>query len=173
MVKTPAFAILFTGMTMLSACTTVPAPPENPDIRITYINAEKFTDVGDSTVPGEASRAGYLEQLRKHLAQQAITRITAGQKLDIFITEVDMAGHFEPWHVRAGNIRIIRDIYPPRINLRFTLTTAEGTILREGERQLRNPAFLIHAPPYYRDDPLRYEKVLLDDWLDRELPPRG
>lgn len=172
MAKTPALATTLAGILLLAACATPPAIPENPDIRVEYINPEKFTDVGDSAVPSDASRTGHLEQFRKHLVQRAASRLGTGQKLTVSITNIDMAGNFEPWRIRLGDTRIIRDVYPPRIDLRFTLTAADGTIIREGERQLRDLTFLMTTPHYYRDDPLRYEKALLDDWLERELPER-
>jgi len=61
-----------------------------------------------------------------------------------------------------------RDAYPPRIDLTFRLTAADGSLLKEGERKLREPVFALTGSAY-RDDPLRYEKALLDTWLEREL----
>ena len=59
---------------------------------------------------------------------------------------------------------------PPSIDLHFTLTAADGTTLSEGQRSLRDPAFLSRGVLYSRDDPLRFEKRLLDEWLRREFP---
>jgi hypothetical protein len=84
-----------------------------------------------------------------------------------------MAGEYEPWRPRAYGVRIVRDVYPPRIDLRFRLAAADGSLLKEGECKLRDPAFMATALLYFRDDPLRYEKALLDDWLERELSARG
>ena len=80
------------------------------------------------------------------------------------------AGSFEPWRgPQAADVRIVRDIYPPRIDLRFKLLDADGKLLREGSRQLRDATFMMR-PDLYPNDPLRYEKTLLDDWLRAELP---
>lgn len=160
---------------LLTACAAAPTTDKtsalSANIRIEYIQPEKFTDIGDSAISGDASRADDLEQLRRHLAQRAAARLAAGQRLAILITDIDRAGNFEPWHVRLGTTRIIRDIYPPRINLRFELTDDTGAIIQAGERRLRDSAFLT-STRYYRSDPLRYEKALLDDWLERALPQR-
>ena len=85
---------------------------------------------------------------------------------------VDMAGSFEPWRARLGDTRIVRDIYPPRIDLRFTLTDGSGFVIRSGERKLRDLTFLT-TTLFYRNDSLRYEKALLDKWLEREFPDLG
>jgi hypothetical protein len=63
------------------------------------------------------------------------------------------------------------DIYPPRIDLTFRLAGGDGKLIREGERKLRDPAFLLGANDY-PDDPLRYEKALIDRWLELELKGR-
>jgi hypothetical protein len=63
----------------------------------------------------------------------------------------------------------VRDIYPPRIALRFRLADAKNTVLKEGERTLSDPMFLAKGHGD-RSDPLRHEKALLDDWLRAEFP---
>jgi hypothetical protein len=96
--------------------------------------------------------------------------VQEGQSLVVSITEVDMAGNFEPLRTRLAEVRIVRDVYPPRIDLIFKWTDSGGAILKQGERKLRDLAFMTGAN-LYRGDPLRYEKALLDDWLDREFRP--
>jgi hypothetical protein len=38
-----------------------------------------------------------------------------------------------------------------------------------GKRELRDLAFLMKITMGFRDDPLRHEKALLDDWLAEEF----
>lgn len=68
-------------------------------------------------------------------------------------------------------MRVVRDIYPPRIDLEFMLRDADGTVLREGRRDLRDAAFLAHANRR-SGDPLNFGKALLDVWVAREFPQR-
>lgn len=162
---------ILAGITLLGACVAPPPGPEPQNVLVSYVHPEKFTDVGNSAYPDNRMRADYLEQLRRHLVRRAASRIPPEQTLTVSITDVDMAGQFEPWRSRLYDARIIRGVYPPRIDLRFTLAAADGHVVREGSRQLRNPAFQMDASNF-RDDPLRYEKTLLDDWLERELSRR-
>ena len=78
-----------------------------------------------------------------------------------------MAGEFEPWR-RGARVRVVRDIYPPRIDLNFVLLDAQGAVRMRGERKLRDSAFQFGASPL-QSDPLRYEKNLIDAWLEREF----
>ena len=111
------------------------------------------------------------EQLARHVEQNAVPRIPAGSTLSIAVTDIDMAGDFEWWRgPRADHVRIVKDVYPPRISLGFRLVDATGNTLAEGRRELTDTAFLISIE--YRNDLLRYEKKLLDDWLAREFPER-
>ena len=82
-----------------------------------------------------------------------------------------MAGEFEPWRPPLRDARIVKDIYPPRIDLSFRLAADDGKVIKEGARELRDPAFLAGASRY-PDDPLRYEKALVDRWLEQELAGR-
>jgi hypothetical protein len=59
----------------------------------------------------------------------------------------------------------VKDIYPPRIDLTFRLTDAEGNVVQEGKRELRDLTFMMKITTAFRDDPVRHEKALLDDWL--------
>jgi len=67
---------------------------------------------------------------------------------------------------------VIKNIYPPRIDLTFTQTDANGAVVKEGERQLRDPAFMQRGI-LNSTDPLRFEKRMLDDWLRKEFPGAG
>ncbi|MEI6463827.1 MAG: DUF3016 domain-containing protein [Verrucomicrobiota bacterium] len=137
---------------------------------IVFFEPEKFTDVRDSYM-GEATRTTYLEQIRDHVLEQAKYYVPEGHKLLVTFTDIDMAGDFEPWHgARWTDVRIVKDIYPPRINLTFRLVDAEGRVVKEGKRELRDLAFLMKISLNFRDDSVRHEKALLDDWIRIEFP---
>jgi len=92
-----------------------------------------------------------------------------GDRLDVTITDIKLAGAYEPWRgSRYDDVRIVKDIYPPRIDLKFVLSGADGRVIAEGERKLRDPGFLTRTIAN-TSDPLRYEKRLLDEWLRNEL----
>ena len=137
---------------------------------VAFFEPEKFTDVRDS-YQGDVSRTTYLEQLRDHLLEQAKYYVPEGHTLAVTITDIDMAGDFEPWlGPRWMDVRIVKDIYPPRIDLTFRLTDAAGQVVKEGRRELRDLAFLMKITMAFRDDSVRHEKALLDDWLRAEFP---
>lgn len=137
---------------------------------VLFFEPQKFTDVKDSSM-GDSERTTYLEQIRDHLLEQAKYYVPEGHKLAVTFTDIDMAGDFEPWRgPRWDDVRIVKDIYPPRMTLTFRLTDAEGKVVKEGKRELRDLAFMMKISMSFRDDSVRHEKALLDDWLRAEFP---
>ena len=136
-------------------------------VKVAFQEPERFVDVGFAESDPPRVRAGILEELRRHLARDAAERIPAGTRLEVAITEVDMAGAYRQGP-GGGQMRVIHDNTPPRIDLAFILRAADGAVLREGKRQLRTAQFMFGSPP--SSAPLRHERELLLDWLDKEFP---
>lgn len=153
---------------------SAPSADTGPRIEVRYDHPERFSEFSGFNAGLERKdSAAWLKALRAHLTRQADRTLPAGQRLDITITELRRAGSYEPWHSpRFSDVRIVRDIYPPRIDLSFRLTDAEGRELARGSRQLRDPAFMMSSNRYPGDE-LRYEKALVDDWLRREFGRRS
>lgn len=137
---------------------------------VMFFEPHKFTDVRDSYM-GDHERTTYLESIRDHLLEQAKYYVPEGHRLSVTFNDIDMAGDFEPWRgPRWDDVRIVKDIYPPRISLVFRMTDAQGNVVKEGKRDLRDLAFMMKINMSFRDDPVRHEKALLDDWLRDEFP---
>jgi hypothetical protein len=144
--------------------------PSSAPVRVEFQHPEQFTDAAERNSDDDRVRAFHLDRLARYLAERAAPLLRAGQRLSIVITDVDRAGAYEPWRRKLGDVRIVRNVYPVRIDLSFRLEDGNGVLLEQGERKLRDSYFLDrwHSP----NDPLRYEKALLDDWLERELGNR-
>lgn len=145
------------------------APPASPaagPVLIVYDHPENFRDVGDRFPGGAIARAN-LASLDQYFTRRAASVLGPGEQLRITVTDVDLAGEFE---YRRRIIRVLRDVYPPRIDLSFTLLDANGAVLKQGERKLRDAGFMFGASPRYSDG-LRFEKALFDGWLEREFKP--
>jgi hypothetical protein len=137
-------------------------------VEVKFENPEKFTDLRMERMTTDRERNSLLAELRAWLERDAPRRLPAGTRLAVTITDVDMAGEFEPnQRMNLANVRIVRDIYPARITLAFRLTDASGKVLKEGTRKLTSSGFPGRgARP---GGPLAYEKSLLEDWLAREF----
>ncbi|HEY6942664.1 DUF3016 domain-containing protein [Dokdonella sp.] len=151
------------------------ASAAEPAQRVTvhWTDPHAFSDTRDNPGIRQMRPEEWLALLAKHLERRAEPMLPAGERLDVTFTDVDRAGRVEPWRGPEWNdVRIVKDIYPPRIDLRFTLTAADGRVIAEGERKLRDNAFLMRGTSD-DSDALRFEKRLLDDWLRKEFQPAG
>jgi hypothetical protein len=159
-----AFALAF-------ACAPVLAKDAGPPaVRVDWSDPATLSEVRESACRSRVKPAEWLGELARYLQQRAARVLAPGQHLDVTITDIRRAGVCEPWRgAQWEDVRIVKDIYPPRIDLRYALTAADGTLVRKGENTLRDAAFLSRAVPFRADDPLRYEKRMLDDWLHREF----
>jgi hypothetical protein len=145
------------------------APARASRISVTFVQPERFTDVKDSVLGSERGAADLLGDLDRYLRVTGERYVPAGLALEVRVTNVDLAGEFEPWRdPQLDRVRIMREIYPPRIELEFRLTDQQGTVVKEGRRILRDPLYLTRAA-LNDSDRLRYDKQLLGDWLRTEF----
>ncbi len=137
---------------------------------VVFFEPEKFTDVRDSWAGvSERARDATLDELSAYLVKQANFLLAPGQRLKITITDVALAGNFEPWRgPEWSDVRIVRDIYPPDIKLSFQLTDADGHVLKQGDRNLRDLGFMMRLS-IDLSDRLRFEKALIEDWVRDEF----
>ncbi len=140
-----------------------PAGAENGDpgaVSVVLQNPEEFTDLEPAHVAG--SLTGFLESA-------AAGRLHPGQTLEIVITDVDMAGGYEPGTPLQERVRMLRPTFPPRIDVHFTLRNETGDIIREGQRTLRDLNYQMRPRAKDDPDPLVYERIMLHEWLTEEF----
>jgi len=162
-------ALAGSGCESLTVKNAAAAEAAAAKVEVEFVAPENFTDVKDALVGTEKGRAHTIEEVRRYLVETAARYVPEGQHLKITVTDIDMAGDYEFWG-RAGHsdIRIIKAIYPPSIDLVFVLSDASDAVLKEGSRRLHDLAFQMRID-LRATDRLRYEKALIDDWLRDEF----
>ena len=158
-----------TGSTMLAADAPRALPAAGP-VSVDWTDPAKFSEIAASGNRSEAARGDWLNQLAVYMRESAQKALPDGQQLQLTIVDVQRAGRYEPWMgINYGHVRVMRDIYPPRMTLNVRITGADGQVLAEGERKLSDMSYLQNSTPVDTDN-LRFEKRMIDDWLRRELP---
>jgi len=145
-----------------------------PRVQVNWAPEQQLSEVKDNP-----SHRGWLrpkdweKTLGDYIAQRAEHLLPPDQLLQVTIDDIKLAGAFEPWQGPAAqDIRFLKDIYPPRMDLHYRLTAADGSVIREGTSRLRDLAYLQHTVPTSTDQ-LRYDKRMIDDWLRREFAARN
>ena len=146
-----------------------PVLAEDDRVSVHLTNPQKFTDFKTSCVARPADVTALAAQLERYLKTAAARSLPEAQRMEITVTNIDMAGDIEVWrNPFLCDLRTMKDVYPPRIDLTFRILDAEGKELRSGTRSLVDVNYLDRSAPSGIDQ-LRYEKYLLSDWLQREL----
>lgn len=168
--------LLAIGLAWVSAAAVAAAENATESrVAVSWTNPADFSEAKESygTGLGRQPPDEWLGELAKHLRYRAERVLQQQERLEVTFTNVQRAGTYEPWRgPRFDDVRVIKDIYPPRIELTFTLTDSSGTVIKEGTRKLLDQSFLQRGR-LNETDPLRFEKRMLDDWLRSEFPDAG
>lgn len=153
-----------------AASVAAAVPVASDRVQISWAPEAQLSEVKDNQFHrGWLRPKDWMQSLGDYLRQRADVTLPPGEKLDVTIDDIKLAGDFEPWHgPDADDIRFMKDIYPPRIDLHYRLLDANGNVLREGSSKLRDLSYLQRVVPN-STDPLRYDKRLLNDWLHKEF----
>ncbi len=162
----PFIAGLVLAAGFVSQAVAAAKTPDN--VTVTFQDPDKFTDVLENGF--NTTSTYYLDLLRDCLMQNASPLLAAGQKLAITVTDVDLAG--ETRFNQPHQIRVIKDIYMPRVQLKFQLLGADGRMVKEGERKLVDRDFMLQAGHPGSDEPLYYDRQLLKQWVRDEFKAR-
>lgn len=161
---------LLLGVAALVEVQAAPSPASSPArVEVNFENPDKFTDAADAPRGSDFGREQNLGELRDYIVKRASAVLPPDQRLSVTITDVDLAGEIEPWRTGgAQDVRIIKEVYVPRIELSYRVTDGTGAVVKEGQRALRDLTFTMRLH-VNRNDPRVYEKELLDDWIRSDL----
>ena len=134
-------------------------------IELVFENPEEYRDIDYGDGNTKRGIKIHVPDLEKHILKQAERSLEDGQSLSMTITDVDLAGDYEPWRsIDFDDIRIVKSIYPPRIAFRFELKDKEGNIVKSGEEKLVDLNFDFRIRFNYNDH-LFYDKAMITDWF--------
>ena len=139
-------------------------------VTVQWTDPEQFTEIRGSRNRWEARRGNWVHELAEHLRDGVQERIGEGERVEILVTDIRRAGDFEPGRSpQMDHVRVMRDIYWPRMDLEFSHYDAAGNVVASGERRLNDPNYLSSLQRSVGNDALRYEKAMIDGWLQREF----
>ena len=170
-------AVLFAASTAVAATRNVTDPdapralPDDGPVSVHWTDPSGFSDLKFSGNRWRAAQGNWVYELAEHVREAAARRLPEGHRLEVTITDLDRAGRYEPWRgIQMQDVRIVRDHYPPSMKLEVRHLGANGEVLAEGTRELRDAGFLTTGSHPVRDN-LYYEKRMIDRWARDELGP--
>ncbi|MDP7592145.1 MAG: DUF3016 domain-containing protein [Litorilituus sp.] len=143
-------------------CVTCQSQAFAASSEVTWTNPDKYRDIRSGNETRKHFRERTFKNFEKHFTKLA-KRLPEQQKIKIDVTDVDLAGD-----ILAGGIerlRVIKEIYSPRLMFSYQLIDASGNLVKEEKVKLKDMSFMMHSNLKYRNDSLGYEKKMLDDWF--------
>ncbi|MFZ3000443.1 MAG: DUF3016 domain-containing protein [Undibacterium umbellatum] len=138
------------------------------EVKVTWQEPEKFTDIR----PGNEFRSDFQGRLIKEfdsIFAEMAKKLPDGYQWDVTVTDVDLAGDVRPFFRTTMNeIRVIKDLYWPRMTFSFDLKDGEGKSVVSGTENLRDMNFLMHSNLAGSNNSFRYEEQMLRDWFKKQ-----
>jgi hypothetical protein len=93
---------------------TAAAHPEHVGrIHVVFVQPEKFTDARRADF--KPNSEAILDAIAEFMQETGEETLPREMNLDIRVTDVDLAGDFEPWHgPQFDHVRVTNQLYPPR-----------------------------------------------------------
>lgn len=137
---------------------------------VSFVHPEKFVDASDEGF-GRPPSPRILAAIQSELERLGRAWLGPGQTLAIAVTDIDLAGFYEP--ARNGQwIRVLRDADWPRIALHYTLSQ-DGHVVREADARLVDMNYLHRSTFQHNSEPLYSEKRMLQDWFQKTFRASG
>lgn len=138
------------------------------ELKLDWQDPSEFRDADYYYNGGEKSKEIVIKNLTKYFTKEAERQLPEGTVLEIKVTELDLAGDFEPWRAPTWNdVRIVKDIYPALIEFDYKYIGADGVVISEGSERLRDTLIprSITAVQIGRTENYPYVKNLMRKWM--------
>lgn len=166
-----------TMMAILTGCTSTDnkEPVENyvthdGNLAIIWKDPSQYSDI-ESTTWLQSKFGPYLfSELTDELGRVTNKVLSKNQKLDLMVTNVDLAGDVQPtFGASVNDIRVVSDLYPPKISFDYSLSQ-DGKVIMSGSEKIQNMGFLFGIQPI-TSQPFPYESKLLTKWFKEKIQP--
>ncbi|MFH1556671.1 MAG: DUF3016 domain-containing protein [Pseudomonadota bacterium] len=148
----------------LTALVLMPLSAE-AEVRVNFVNPQSYQD---RDFRSTATRESVIAEFRRYFDRLGSRYLKEGQSLSIDVLDADLAGEYEPWRRTFNDVRILRDVTPPRFKLRYTLTQ-RGTVLMSAEEIVTDINYLWDPSASSSTERFPYEKDMLRDWFRKRF----
>ena len=158
---------LSTKITAFAVTAMLPFAHAAAATEVKFTKSELFADMPFS----QHARDDVMNTLQQHFAKLA-AKLPADQTLKIDVTDIDLAGRIEPNQIGINiDMRILRGGADwPHMKFSYAVES-QGKVVKSGTADVSDLNYLRSFNRYSANEPLRYEKKMLDDWFRKELSP--
>lgn len=142
------------------------------EVKVEYKDYKKFSDMK----PANEARGSFekrtmagFDEIFSDLAKQ----LPEGYSWNIVVTDIDLAGDVNYMFTQTGQqIRVIKDIFIPRVNFSYTLLDQNKvTVLEEKDLKLKDMGFMTRISNTRANQAYEHERVMLERWFKEKIQP--
>ncbi|MCU8001804.1 MULTISPECIES: DUF3016 domain-containing protein [unclassified Shewanella] len=169
-------SLLLAGVLSCSAAWAADEAPVDPVtedgvVKIVWQSPKDYRDIKSSGELQSRYEKRLFETLTENINKEATKILKPNQKLEMTITDVDLAGDMHPtFGATANDLRIIKDIYPPRMTFSYQVMENDKVIIA-GDEKLSDMGFM-GGIQSLNDKPFMYETKMLTEWLKKTIAPQ-
>ncbi|MEM9157934.1 MAG: DUF3016 domain-containing protein [Verrucomicrobiota bacterium] len=169
--NTKAVALLSLATALIATNATVAKPIKNDvDVSIDFERPEKFTDIEAGALTTEKEQEYILSRISDAFTDGAKRYLPNGYSIEISVNDVDLAGAIEPWQYRYDDVRIMREIYPPRLKFDYAIRDANNEIVSDGYVNLKDYNYLLNPLRFTSQERTAFHVTsLVKDWLKGDV----
>lgn len=135
-------------------------------IEVSYVKPQQFTDIG----LGPIDRDHNLDALTR-VFQGLQNQLPDGQTLKLVVTDVDLAGELQ-FQGSRPDLRVVRGRADwPKLELTYSLIQNDD-VLKSGTASLSDPSYTFGLQSIRQDEPLHYERRMIDAWFKQTFVTR-
>ncbi len=140
-------------------------------VQVDFSDPSRFLDIDLDGVGAEKGRQIVLDKVREVFVIEAQKYLPSGFSLNVHVRDIDLAGGFERWRPGQSQVRIDREIYPPRIEFEYKIFDRSGRLVTFGEEYIYNLTYLSDPNgEEYRSKEVAYEvSMLIRNWMKGTL----
>ncbi|MCG9730258.1 DUF3016 domain-containing protein [Shewanella sp. Isolate13] len=144
---------------------------EDGVVKVEWQDPNSFRDIRSSGDIQSRFETRTFDQLTKNLNKEASKVLKPDQKLEMVVTDLDLAGDVRPtFGATTNDLRVVKDIYPPRITFSYKVIEGDQVIIA-GDEKLTDMNFM-HSINKMNNKPYRYENEMLTSWLKTSIAPQ-
>ena len=142
------------------------------EVKVEYKDYKKFSDMKPANEPRGSYEKRTMVSFDKIFADLA-KDLPEGYSWNVVVTDIDLAGDVNHMFTQTGQqIRVIKEIFIPRINFSYTLLDqSKAIVAEEKDLKLKDMGFMTRTNSSRADRAFEYEKVMLERWFKDTIQP--
>lgn len=158
------YLVLGAGLAFVSAARgDVSEEASTSKVAIKYVEPETFTDLESTYGTKAKARRAFMHAIEEEMEKRLRQAFGEEARLEMSVTNVDLAGRIDP--VSHHPVRVLKDVWPPRMEFTYRIFDADGQIIAEGEKRLVDLGYIGFSIGHGRREAFHYEREMLKDWL--------